>query len=86
MGRDCKLRIEKCKLQNLELRIISINLQICNSQFAIPNRSLARAVFFAIIPATYPPLNPASIFTTLTFEAQLFNIPNSAASPPKAAP
>ena len=56
------------------------NVSIRNS----PSRD--RAAFFAIIPATYPPLNPASILTTLTFEAQLFSIPSSAAKPPKAAP
>src|SRR5208337_3388412 len=41
-----------------------------------------RATFFAIIPATYPPLKPASILTTLTFDAQLFSIPINAARPP----
>ena len=44
------------------------------------------ATFFAINPATYPPLNPASIFTTTTFEEQLLSMPNRAAMPPKLAP
>src|SRR5580704_2381425 len=36
--------------------------------------------------ATQPAPNPLSIFTTLTFDAQLFNIPSSAVSPPKLDP
>src|SRR5215472_16959544 len=39
-----------------------------------------------ISEATYPAPNPLSIFTTLTFDAQEFSIPNSAARPPKEAP
>ena len=46
----------------------------------------APTAFFAIRPATYPPLNPASMFTTVTFDAQLLSIPNNAATPPKLAP
>src|SRR3984957_19570992 len=36
--------------------------------------------------ATYPAPNPLSIFTTLTFDAQEFNMPSSAVSPLKDAP
>src|ERR1700723_394096 len=36
--------------------------------------------------ATQPAPNPLSIFTTLTFEAQLFNIASSAVNPPKLDP
>jgi hypothetical protein len=36
--------------------------------------------------ATYPAPKPLSMFTTLTFEAQEFIIPNKAATPLKAAP
>jgi hypothetical protein len=35
----------------------------------------------AIRLATWPPLKPASIFTTTTFEAQLLSIPSNAATP-----
>jgi hypothetical protein len=54
-----------------------------------PTRFLSarsRATRCAINPATYPPLKPASMFTTVTFEAQLFSIPSNAATPPKLAP
>ena len=40
----------------------------------------------AIRPAMWPPLNPASMFTTTTFEAQLLSIPSKAATPWKWAP
>ena len=40
----------------------------------------------AIRLATWPPLNPASMFTTTTLEAQLLSIPSSAATPWKWAP
>ena len=40
----------------------------------------------AIRLATCPPLKPASIFTTTTFEAQLLSMPRSAATPWKCAP
>jgi hypothetical protein len=36
--------------------------------------------------ATYPAPNPLSMFTTLTFDAQEFIMPSSAASPLNAAP
>ena len=36
--------------------------------------------------ATKPAPKPLSIFTTVTFEAQEFSIPNNAATPPKDAP
>src|SRR6185437_5632458 len=36
--------------------------------------------------ATRAAPNPLSIFTTVTFDAQLFSIPSSAATPPKLAP
>ena len=36
--------------------------------------------------ATQAAPNPLSIFTTVTFDAQLFSIPSSAATPPKLAP
>ena len=36
--------------------------------------------------ATYPAPNPLSMFTTLTFDAQEFSIPSSAAKPWKLAP
>ena len=39
-----------------------------------------------IIEATYPAPKPLSIFTTLTFEAQEFSMPNSAARPLNDAP
>ena len=37
-------------------------------------------------PAAYPALNPPSMFTTVTPEAQLFSMARSAASPLKLAP
>lgn len=40
----------------------------------------------AINPATNPALKPASMFTTVTFAAQLLSIPRSGARPPKLAP
>ncbi len=49
------------------------------SLFRIPYSRLIKA-------ATYPAPNPLSIFTTLTFEAQEFIIPKSAARPLNAAP
>ena len=36
--------------------------------------------------ATHPAPNPLSMFTTLTFDAQLFNIASSAVNPPKLEP
>ena len=39
-----------------------------------------------ISDATYPAPNPLSIFTTLTFDAQEFSIPSSAAIPLNDAP
>src|SRR5882724_4116309 len=36
--------------------------------------------------ATQAAPNPLSIFTTATFDAQLFSMPNNAATPPKLAP
>jgi hypothetical protein len=36
--------------------------------------------------ATRAAPNPLSMFTTVTFDAQLFNIPSKAATPPKLAP
>jgi hypothetical protein len=36
--------------------------------------------------ATYPAPNPLSIFTTLTFDAQEFNMPSKAVSPWNDAP
>jgi hypothetical protein len=36
--------------------------------------------------ATQAAPNPLSIFTTLTFDAQLFSMPSNAATPPKLAP
>ena len=40
----------------------------------------------AIRLATWPPLKPASMFTTTTLEAQLLSIPSRAATPWKCAP
>ncbi len=40
----------------------------------------------AIRLATWPPLKPASMFTTTTLEAQLLSIPSRAATPWKWAP
>lgn len=39
-----------------------------------------------IMAAMYPAENPLSMFTTLTFDAQLLSMLNSAAIPPKLAP
>jgi hypothetical protein len=36
--------------------------------------------------ATHAAPKPLSIFTTVTFDAQLFSMPSSAATPPKLAP
>ena len=47
------------------------------SPFNLRFPSLATATFRAISPATYPPLNPASMFTTVTFDAQLSSIPRA---------
>jgi len=63
----------------------SLHAQLIYQQFLFPF-SLAWAAFFAISPATYPALNPASMFTTVTFDAQLLSIPSNAATPPKLAP
>ena len=51
-----------------------------------PGKFLRRLYSRLIRAATYPAPNPLSIFTTLTFEAQEFIIPKSAASPLNAAP
>ena len=94
-GRQALDREETLQMQNANCRdlveisnrtILPLPSLILQFAISIHNSSPRRAAFLAIIPATYPPLNPASIFTTLTFEAQLFSIPSSAASPPKAAP
>jgi hypothetical protein len=45
-----------------------------------------RSHILLITLATQPAPNPLSIFTTLTFEAQLFNIARSAVNPPKLEP
>ena len=55
-------------------------------EFAARVRVASPNVLRAISPATYPPLNPASIFTTVTFAAQLLSMPRRAAMPPKLAP
>ena len=55
-------------------------------QTPITHHTRPAATFFAMRPAIYPPLNPASIFTTVTFEAQLLSMPSRAAKPPKLAP
>src|SRR6266849_7259155 len=52
-----------------------------------PGNHCSHATYSLLInAATYPAPNPLSIFTTLTFEAHEFIIPNSAASPLNAAP
>ena len=52
-----------------------------------PRRAMLGSSYNRLInDATYPAPKPLSIFTTLTFEAHEFIIPNSAANPLNAAP
>ena len=58
---------------------------------AIPKSYLGMASTYLLLvlfisEAMYPPAKPLSIFTTLTPDAQLLSIVNSAATPPKLAP
>src|ERR1700675_2994336 len=57
-----------------------------NRKLTHPPTRTAPAYSRLITLATHPAPNPLSMFTTLTFEAQLFSIPNSAVSPPKLDP
>lgn len=53
----------------------------------VPAERSSAAIYNRLInAATYPAPNPLSIFTTLTFDAHEFIIPNNAATPLKAAP
>ncbi len=68
----------------------ALKARIVFSKKLVRNKSCETNIPFfysrLINAATYPAPNPLSIFTTLTFDAQEFIMPNKAASPLNAAP
>ena len=82
--------------KNFKIRITSslvlINIPELSARFRLAKSNLS---FYSdvtdshkrlIALATQPAPNPLSIFTTLTFDAQLFSIASNAVNPPKLAP